>query len=563
MMEVERPGDPHAPVYRKDSVSSIDRELDWLIGSENEENNDAVQIDTQEHEMDLYERSGSRREEPTSLYPLNEDPAEEHETAVDSDHEEHETAVDDHPTDDDDHLTAEQKLLEIELQKLKEEGFLPMDDPPEYDIADRVRELNAQLKAEGETPEKTDRKVKFSEKVIAVEFPEELYEDDENDTAANENEMEQLSGRNTEGDSRDADERTQESEVTDPNDLEVAKLTLEGDKDRTEIEPTESQDYNQNEPNGSTQSPRGQDDKILIERDGKFEFISVKDLSPVERRNMGLELSLVQDETDESQSAPITPNGQGDAPDHDPQPQEVEHPIQPHPPPKPRPSTANDSTGLHRSQLPPRRIQSARTQRESSGSPRGAWTSSYTGYSKYGLTPEQKEHKREQARLHMQQRQEQRRAEEEGQRKKQEEADSAFQAWLDHKKESERERKRQEKEQKKNNDDKKDQASNDDNFQTWLQTKQGQAKRERKLKKQEEEEKINGYFLRDRKDCDQAFKQWVKSKNEKLKKERQLKRSNATISRQLARQSRKSKNLAKALETAQIYRYTDWYGYRF
>ena len=58
-------------------------------------------------------------------------------------------------------------------------------------------------------------------------------------------------------------------------------------------------------------------------------------------------------------------------------------------------------------------------------------------------------------------------------------------------------------------------------------------------------------------------RRWVRSKNEQLKKERLLKRSNAAVSRQLARQSKKSKNLAKALETAQIYRYTDWYGYRF
>jgi thiamine pyrophosphate-dependent acetolactate synthase large subunit-like protein len=103
----------------------------------------------------------------------------------------------------------------------------------------------------------------------------------------------------------------------------------------------------------------------------------------------------------------------------------------------------------------------------------------------------------------------------------------------------------------------------DDNFQGWLRMKQEQAKQERKLKKQAEEEKVNGYFVRDRKDCDQAFKEWVKSKNKQLQKERVLKRSSATVSRQLARQSRKSKNLARALETAQIYRYTDWYGYRF
>ncbi|XP_022098205.1 coiled-coil domain-containing protein 181-like [Acanthaster planci] len=559
MMEIERPGNPHPPLKdRSDSVSSIDRELDWLIGSENEENNDAVEIDTEEP----YERSESRREEPSS-YVLDQDAGEQnHETALDGDHEEQETVVEDSQSE-------EQRLLEMELQKLKEEGFLPMEDPPEYDIADRVRELNEQLKAEGETPEKTDRKVKFSEEVIAVEFPEELYgNEDDNEGEANQNGMEQPGDANEgEGvsDGTSDSERTQEPQVTDPNDLEVAKLTLGEEKDHAEIEPKEMQQYDQNKPNGNSQSPRGEDEKILIERDGKFELISVRGLTPTERRSMGLELSPVQDETDQSRVTPVTPNGHGDAPVEDPVPQEVEveSPLQPRPPSKPRPSTATDSTGLRRSQLPPRRIQSARTQRDLSGSQQGAWTVAYTGHSKYGLTPEQKEHKREQMRLRMQQRQELRQAEEEEQRKKREEAESAFQAWLEHKREAEKERKRQEKEQKKNNDDKKDQSSIDDNFQAWLQMKQSQARRERKLRKQAEEEKNSGYFLRDRRECDQAFRQWVRSKNEQLKKERLLKRSNATVSRQLARQSRKSKNLAKALETAQIYRYTDWYGYRF
>ena len=315
-----------------------------------------------------------------------------------------------------------------------------MDDPPEYDIADRVRELNEQLRAEGEIPERTDRKVTFSEKVMAVEFPEELYDDDF-ETGDNEN-------INTERENVE-DNETHSSEVTDPNDLEVAKLTLKSEGENPEIKTKESeQEHNQNS-NG--QSPRGQEDKILIERDGKFELISIKDLSSMERRFMGLEVSPVQDETDQQKHEPVTPNGHGDAPDTSPK--QTVTPLQPKPPSKPRPSTATDNTGLRRTQLPPRRIQSARTQRESTY--QSGWSNTYTGHSTYGLTPDQKEHKKEQFRLKMQKEQEERQATEEEQQKKQEEAESAFQAWLQQKADAKKQKRNTDKETKKKGEEKK------------------------------------------------------------------------------------------------------------
>ncbi|XP_033635537.1 coiled-coil domain-containing protein 181-like [Asterias rubens] len=538
MAGVETANEPaQHDMERTDSMSSIDKEIDLLMRDGETED---TATDSQEGGQDeRYSRSESRREEPASQYPLNEESTERHETVIGNEEYEHETASDDE-------LSDEQKLLELELQKLKDEGFLPMDDPPEYDIASRVRELNEQLRAEGEIPERTDRKVTFSEKVIAVEFhdDEEDFEtepDVENDNTASEN--------------VDSEAAPSSEVVTDPNDIEVAKLTLDDEEKASEIETKDSDNQRSSKSNG--QSPRGPDEKILIERDGKFELINVKDLSYDERQSMGLE--VLPDETDQRKKDPVTPNGHGDAPiPEETTPHETTNQLQPTPPSKPRPSTATDNTGLHRTQLPPRRIQSARTQRESTTS----WSVTYTGHSKYGLTPEQKEHKKEQLRARMQKEQEERKAAEEEQRKKQEEAESAFQAWLQNKQDSQKQRRQSEKDQKRHGGEK-DQGNTDDNYQDWLQMKQSQAKRERKLRKQAEQEKVNGFYIRDRKDCDQAFKQWVRSKNDQLRKERSLKRSNASISKQLAQQSRKSKNLAKALETAQIYRYTDWYGYRF
>lgn len=59
------------------------------------------------------------------------------------------------------------------------------------------------------------------------------------------------------------------------------------------------------------------------------------------------------------------------------------------------------------------------------------------------------------------------------------------------------------------------------------------------------------------------FFRWLKKKNTDLKKERQEEMQKARVHKLLARKSRKSQQLAKAIKQAQAFRYVDYYGYRY
>lgn len=100
-------------------------------------------------------------------------------------------------------------------------------------------------------------------------------------------------------------------------------------------------------------------------------------------------------------------------------------------------------------------------------------------------------------------------------------------------------------------------------YNNWLKTKSRQVREEKLLKRRQEKEQTDGFYIRSRQECDQAFKEWLKRKNLEAKRHRQEEKQRARMHRLAARKSRKSLALAKAIKQSNAFKYVDYYGYRF
>ncbi|XP_041462229.1 coiled-coil domain-containing protein 181-like [Lytechinus variegatus] len=330
------------------------------------------------------------------------------------------------------------------------------------------------------------------------------------------------------------------SSSSDPNDLEVERLTFRPQVQNNRLV---GQNNRQGEEMNATKG-EGEEEFVLVERGGKFYHVHVNDLSPEERQFLGLQESPRQSDSNSQLPA-----------------------VQPRPPQKPRPATATGGGARVGNQKPsPRRAMSAKTQKEYDRQDRhGAIYEEPFGNarSRYGMTPEQKEFRREQARLKMQRMREEKEREEQEKREKEELSESIFKAWVEKKKEEIAQQKKEERDRKRAELENKEERFPEEAFKAWLERKKNQKRAESNVKQQLSEEQKQAYFMRSREDCERAFREWKKSKNASLREARSMSRAEALETKKRARQSRKSRNLAKALEVAQNYRYTEYYGYRF
>ncbi len=111
------------------------------------------------------------------------------------------------------------------------------DPPPEYDVADRVRQLNEELAREpSPDDDDRDRAIKFKEDLVDLVVPPDDYSDDDEQEGE---------GRNSGQENR-----------------------TDGDEQRT--------------------SSGGDDELILVERNGKYELVNARDLSAEERAMYGV-----------------------------------------------------------------------------------------------------------------------------------------------------------------------------------------------------------------------------------------------------------------------------------
>ncbi|XP_074649596.1 iron-sulfur clusters transporter ABCB7, mitochondrial-like [Tubulanus polymorphus] len=454
-------------------------------------------------------------------------------TSTDNSKFNHDSDSDINHDDDEYMLTDDQRQAMIELDKMKQEMDYPYDDPPpEYDVRERLIQLNAELANAPAPPEDREFKVVFKDDLVDLVVPPPEYSDVEDEGG---------SGDKTDNDSPDShsDNNIKSNEAEKPEDIQVQNLSINDNENKTDDSKSDD-----------TPTKPDENKKVLIEKAGKFELVRA---DQVEANGDGfglspeLELQKGENQEDASHSSMV-----------------------PEPPSNPRPATA---TGYSRRTVTrtPVRAQSANA---SSRSERESYAENYR--SPYGLSQQQKDLKKQKEKLLIERKKKEQEQKMEEEREKREENEAAFQAWLDNKrKEADISKKQDEHEQ---NDEPEKSASDGDSFEDdhfhkeedarlaydeWLKEKKRKQKQEHELERQRQREIQSMYFIRERQECDKAFKQWLKKKNSDKQKEIQSSRQKARIHSLASRRSRKSQALARAIKQAQAFRYVDYYGYKF
>lgn len=290
--------------------------------------------------------------------------------------------------------------------------FAPPDEekPPDYDVTERVRQLNEELARDPTPISERERSIKFKEKLIDFEAPPPDYSESEYDDEFQDNKAAESSPASAETDDAGANQE-------EDNDAEVPQ----DDEPSSVEDPVVSDQKTEPEESASKEDSeiKKDEEKILVERNGKFELVSEEDLSAEEKLFYGITSSD----------------------------QEARH--SPHPPESPRPATANGTPPRHRAKGKERRAQSAIP----SGSGFNADEYNYT--SPYALTKEEKERLAKQKKRQEQNEKKTKSEHQKQEEQKKQEADEAFQAWLRKKREDAVHRRRQENEQRKQEEEEK------------------------------------------------------------------------------------------------------------
>ncbi|XP_056132418.1 coiled-coil domain-containing protein 181 [Lampris incognitus] len=253
--------------------------------------------------------------------------------------------------------------------------------------------------------------------------------------------------------------------------------------------------------------PEVKEDRVLVEKDGKFDLVSLKEvdsqgLLPPLANNSGsqprssrrpresaLGFSRIQSSPSSSSPRPLSQQG-------------IEHLWVPRPPAQPRnrPNSASHGQRGSPSRGARRRVHSA------------------TGTScqmTFTLSPQQKEQlqKIQERKARREKEAEERKREEEEQRKRENEV--AFRAWLMKKRgqlQEERRIHRAQEMERMNSNVYQVSSDREEVFKSWLQRKQEQQQRERQLEELRRLEQESSYLLHNRQQCERAFKLWLKRK---------------------------------------------------
>lgn len=526
--------------HRSPTPDSIEKELEWLIAKDEKEKvndyeSDADQSDRRLSPLPLDHRDNSLEQKSTSSpsprhsphppSPSVNPPAPEPQNnsqeesspsrvfpardslAIDS------TERGGGP-DDDDYLSYSdsQRKANEELTSMKLDlGYTDEEPPPEYDVAERVRKLNEELANEPPPDDGKERSIKFKENLVDLVAPP-PPDDSEDDTIP----------------SQDGQAKSPREQLsTEDSGTPRSEQDTDGETDRSQVSNTseDAEDQPELESGGN---------KVIVERNGKFDYVNVDDLTAEER-----ELYSIPDFDKESEET-------------------REH--KPKPPNGPRPSTSGGESMSRGQGHNSRRVQSAKPRPQS----HSEWNEEFTYQSPYAMTPEQRRELAEKQREEQKRKKEEEKSKERAQREKSQENEEAFKAWLRKKQEQNSQRRRSGSQQK--SDDKSSNDSKTDRekaYKEWLKIKKEQAKKEKELQKREQKEYDEGWYVRPREECDRAYREWLKRKNAEIKRQREEDKQRARIHRLWLRRSRKSQQLAKAIKQAQAFRYVDYYGYRF
>ncbi|XP_056013654.1 trichohyalin-like isoform X6 [Ostrea edulis] len=389
-----------------------------------------------------------------------------------------EKMTDDEDSEPDDYtLTEDQKRALKEIEYLKSEMGLPEEDPPEYDVKERLKTLNEELANDPTPVEKSNSKVNFKANLVDLVAPPPDYPDEE-----------------TPRENSEAPPQSQASE------------TSNGEKE-----------------NGN---------KVLIERDGKFELVSEND---VRAKEMGLPVfSGDEENVNNSNTSDSSSNGDFNR--------------KPAPPSQPRPATANGNSRRTRPGSSKQRASSA-------GTHRGAVLGDFNYNSPYAMSPKDKKLVEEQTKQREQRERDKKKLEQQEKEYQERDNNDAFQAWLRQKREESRARKQEEEEKKKSKQSPRQDEEVKEAYSSWLKSKQKQLRQEKLLKKREEMESTDGFYIRSRQECDQAFRQWLKLKNAEIRKKRSNERQKVKLQRLMVRRSRRANLLRRSIVFSDAFRF--------
>ncbi|XP_028418103.1 coiled-coil domain-containing protein 181-like [Dendronephthya gigantea] len=271
-------------------------------------------------------------------------------------------------------------------------------------------------------------------------------------------------------------------------------------------------------------------DRVLVEKDGKFELVDANEIKAEYFEMLG-----IKHEASSSSSTEVAAEKSDDS----------ERPVV-----RERPKTtpafgSRGKDGQGEPHVRKKRVQSS-------------WGYRNSEYAKikspYGLSEKQLEMKRKREEAIARRKKEEAERQKEEENRKREDAERAFQAWLNSKREEEKEHRRMAAKES-NKEDESRAKDSQKAFKAWKSAKRKQENAEREAATRRMQETASMYVVHDRGTCEDAFKRWLKKKKneKKAKEEEKIKR--------LRPKSRRKPKEPLPVNSDKI-RFTDNYGYR-
>ncbi|XP_020780300.2 coiled-coil domain-containing protein 181 isoform X2 [Boleophthalmus pectinirostris] len=412
--------------------------------------------------------------------------------------------------------------------------------PPEIDeqteeekkyILEKIQQANRELQDQ-EAPDMTRRRrLHFKETLVDLVVPPMQFE---KDTGKNED----LKGNNMSN--NDTKDTQAESEVSG----KLSELKLSPREDRlSNADLRMTGDSNEG-------GMEGKEGRVLIEKDGKFDLVSIKDvesqglLPPILSSDSTHSLSSISSKKHSASFSPRSFASHSSSKKEDKM-------CTPKPPSQPRVRPSSASHGLRTSQGrgTKRRVQSA---------------TGMSSQTTFMLSPQQKEMllKIQEKKERLAREAEEKKREEEEQ--KRQENELAFKAWLMRKREQIVEEKRVQRAQEMERMNcKKDTIDPEEAFRHWLQRKQEQQQKEKQLVELRRLEEDTSYLLHSREDCEHAFRRWLRRKRLERQAEQQAARERSRRLVLEERQARRMKDLMCTVSDAKPFRFNEQLSYHF
>ncbi|NXH72321.1 CC181 protein, partial [Hydrobates tethys] len=516
------PGDMGDLTESEEYEDDFEKDLEWLINEEEKENlgerenpeKNEEDIEAQVIKVaDKFEEDNEEMEEnPDQLSEADVDTKERpsNEESLES---RSDIKQGDRISDTDSESSVQESKLENQ-QELDEEE----DEEIKRYILEKIEEANKLLENQAPVDQNRERKLKFKDKLVDLEVP--PLEDAEvckNDLARRD----------------DVSNRLSRLHISNDMGQESTSLSPCADKDEEK-----------------------KDGKILVEKDGKFELLSLRDiesqgfLPPISVSFTDIETQHTSQKSSHfgpfgtvsgvKEVPPVRPGAHSFSPGGE----ECVHFPKPPANPKRRPNSAiNAARGLGRRKTP-QRAQSANVPVRSST---------------YCLSPRQKE-----LRKQLEQRKEKLRKEEEERKREQEEQkrrenEMVFKAWLQKKKEQVQEEKRIRRAKELEDMNSKERSRNpEEAFKLWLKKKHQEHMKEKQIEILRRQAEGIAFFPRTE-ECNRAFKEWLKRKREEKRAEELAAKERARQLRLEARRAKQMQNIHCISSEPKSFRFTDNY----